>query len=137
MEKKTRLPKPNNAFTVPSSLETDFFKWWCIFLNPLVGLTEREMDVVASILKQRYELSMSVSDPVVLDTLLMTDSVKRKIAESCHITLKYFYVVLSGLRKKGIIVNNTLDSRLIPNIRHDGSGVFQLLMLFNTDRPKS
>lgn len=131
MEKRTKLPRANNAFRVPTESEMDFFKWWCIFLKPFVGLTEREIDVVASFLKQRFELSKSVTDPAALDLLLMTDSVKRKIAEECNITVQHLYVVLSVLRKKKIVVNNALDSRLIPNIRPDDNGIFQLLLLFN------
>lgn len=128
--KKRKLPKPNNAFTVPFENDLDFFKWWCVFLKPFFDLVGREIDVIASYLKQRKELSRSVSDPAALDALLATDTVKRKMAEECNMTLQHFYVILSALRKKGIIVDNVLDQRLIPNIRLDDNGVFQLLLLF-------
>lgn len=125
-----RLPKPNNVVTVPASLEKDFFRWWCIFLRPFVDLTEREIDVVSSFLKQRWELSKHISDPAILDTMLMSEESKKKVIEECHITQPHFYVIMSSLRKNKIIVDNTINSRLIPNIRPDDNGCFQLLILF-------
>ena len=57
-----RLPKPNNIITIPVSKDYDFFRWWCIFLRPVINLTNREIDVIASFLKQRWELSKSITD---------------------------------------------------------------------------
>ena len=127
------LPKPNNIVTVPTTLDTDFFKWWCTFLGPFVHLTSREMDVVASFLKQRWELSKSISDPVLLDTVVMGEDSKKKVMEECKITLQHFYVVMSNLRKSKVIINNIINPRLIPNIRKDDNGCFQLLILFKDD----
>ena len=125
-----KLPKPNNIVTVPTGLDTDFFKWWCIFLRPFINLTNREIDVIASFLKQRYELSKYISDPAILDTMVMNDDTKKKVIEECHITLQHFYVVMSNLRKNNVIVNDVINPRLIPNIGKDDNGVFQLLILF-------
>lgn len=128
---KKGLPKPNNVVVVPTSFNTvDFFKKWCIFLRPFIKLTDREIDVIASFLKQRFELSKSISDPSILDNVVMSEEIKKKVIEECHITLQHFYVVMSNLRKNKIIVNNVINPRLIPNLRNDGNGVFQLLILF-------
>ena len=125
-----KLPKPNNIVTVPTALDKDFFRWWCIFLRPFVNLTDREIDLVSSFLKQRWELSKHISDPSILDTMVMSEETKKKVIEECKITLPHFYVVMSSLRKNKIIVNNALNPRLIPNIRPDDNGCFQLLILF-------
>jgi hypothetical protein len=124
------LPKPNNIVTVPTSIDAGFFKWWCVFLRPFVKLTDRETDVIACFLKQRWELSKSISDPAILDSILMSEDIKKKIIKECNITLAHFYVVMSNLRKNKVIVNNVINPRLIPNIRKDDNGVFQLLVLF-------
>ena len=131
-----KLPKPNNIVTVPTTLNGEFFRWWCIFLRPFVNLTDREIDVVSSFLKQRWELSKHISDPTILDTMVMNEETKKKVIEECHITLPHFYVVMSSLRKNKIIVNNVLNSRLIPNIRPDDNGCFQLLILFKEFKNK-
>ena len=128
--KAQRLPKPNNSITVPTKLSTDFFRQWCIFLRPLIYLTERETDVIASFLKHRWELSQSISDPAILDTMVMSKTTTKKVMEDCNLNMKHFYVVMSNLRKSKVIVNNVINPRFIPNIRKDDNGYFQLLILF-------
>ena len=125
-----KMPKPNNIVTVPTTLDTDFFKWWCVFLRPFINLTNREIDVIASFLKQRWELSKVISDPIILDAMVMNDDTKKKVIDECNITLQHFYVVMSNLRKNKVITGNSINPRLIPNIRQDDNGTFQLLILF-------
>lgn len=130
LTKKTILPKPNNIVPVPTSMGIEFFKWWCIFLRPFINLTNREVEVIASFLNQRWELSKSITDPAILDTMVMSEATKNKVIEECHITQQHFYVVMSNLRKNKVIINNVINPRLIPNIRKDDNGCFQLLILF-------
>lgn len=127
VEKK--LAKPNNVITVPITGDS-FFKWWCVFLRPFVKLTDREIDVVAKLLKHRWELSKCVTDPAVLDKMMMGEDTKQKILDECHITSQHLYVVMGNLRKNKVIVNNLINPRLIPNIRETDNGCFQLLILF-------
>lgn len=129
--------KPNNLIRVPTEVGTDdFFKKWCVFLRPFVSLTDREIDVVASLLRQRYELSNAISDQALLDSMMMSDSIKKKTMRECGMTSQYFYVVMSSLRKNKIITESGINPRLIPNIRKDESGAFQLLILFKGDDNK-
>ncbi len=125
-----KLPKPNNVIPVPVTMGLEFFKFWCVFLRPFINLTNREIDVVASFLNQRWELSKKTSDPAILDTMVMSETTKNKVIAECNITQQHFYVVMSNLRKNKIIVDNKINPRLIPNIRKDDNGCFQLLVLF-------
>lgn len=129
-EKHSTLKKPNNIVTVPTTLDLDFFKWWCVFLRPFINLTNREIDIIASFLKQRWELSKIINDATILDTMVMSEATKNKVIEECHITQQHFYVVMSNLRKNKVIIDNNINPRLIPNIRKDDDGCFQLLILF-------
>ena len=131
---KQGLPKPNNIVTISTSPGIEFFKWWCILLRPFINLTNREIDVIASFLKQRWELSKSISDPTILDSMVMSETIKGKVIEECQMTQQHFYVVMSNLRKNNIIVHNTLNPRLVPNIRKDDNGCFQLLILFKENK---
>lgn len=131
-----KLPKPNNIVAIPTSLDKDFFKWWCIYLRPFVNLTDREIDVVANFLKQRWRLSKHISDPTILDQMVMSEDTRLKVQEECAITSQYLYVVISALRKKKVIVNNVINPKLIPNIRVDDNGCFQLLILFKETNNK-
>ena len=131
-----KLPKPNNIITIPAGHGIEFFKWWCIYLRPFINLTNREIDVIASFLQQRWELSKKVSDPAMLDTLVMSESIKNRVIDDCKITQQHFYVVMSNLRKNNVIVNNVINPRLIPNIRETDNGCFQLLILFKDNKKK-
>lgn len=136
VERKAPVLKPNNIVTVPTSIDKEFFKWWCTFLRPFINLTNREIDVIASFLKHRWELSKNISDPAILDTMVMSEMTKNKVIEECNITQQHFYVVMSNLRKNKVIENNIINPRLIPNIRKDDSGCFQLLILFKDNKKK-
>ena len=125
-----KLPKPNNIITIPVAKDYDFFHWWCIFLRPVINLTNREIDVIASFLKQRWELSKSITDQAILDEMVMSDATKRKVMDECNISLQHFYVVMSNLRKSKIIDKGKINPRLIPNIRQDSDDYFQLMILF-------
>lgn len=122
-------PKPNNVFDVATTLK-DFFKWWCVFLRPFVKLTDREIDVISSFLRERYELSKVISDPTVLDAQLMGPDTKNKVIKECNITLQHFYVVMSNLRKNNVITDTGINRRLIPNIRKNDDGTFRILIRF-------
>ena len=125
-----KMYKPNNAFNVPVHSSLEFFKWWCVFIKPFINLTDKERDVIASFLNQRYELSKTISDTALLDTVLMTEDIKKKVIEECHITLSHFYVVMSTLRKKQVIKDNKITPKLIPDVGLDNNGVFKLTIVF-------
>lgn len=128
------LPKPNNVIPIKVTMGLDFFKWWCLFLKPFINLTPRERDVIASFLNQRWELSKKISDPAILDTMVMSDDTKNRVIAECGITQAHFYVIMSNLRKNKVIVNNVINPRLVPNIRKDDNGYFQLLVLFKDNQ---
>ena len=125
-----RTRKPNNIFVINAGPTTEFFKWWCIYQKPVVNLTEKELNVVSSFLKQRYELSKIISDNSVLDSQVMSNDTKKKVIEECGISLQHFYVIMSTLRKKNVISEYGINPKLIPNIRRDDKGYFQFLLLF-------
>lgn len=125
-----KLPKPNNMIVLPCGPNTGFFKWWCILMRPFINLTNKEIDVMASFLKYRWELSKSILDPAMLDNMVMSDDIKHKVMEESNITQPHFYVVMSKLRKNKVIVDNKINPKLIPNIREDDKGFFQFLVIF-------
>lgn len=119
----------NNVIRIPTSLNSKFFRYWFEFLQPFHKLTEREIDVITSLVKQRYELSKVIKDDKILDRVTMSEDTKRKVREECNMTLPHFQVIMGKLRKSKVIIDNKINPRFIPNIRED-SGTFQLLLLF-------
>lgn len=119
----------NNVVRIPTSLQGRFFRYWFEFLEPFHHLTNREIDVITSFVKHRYELSKVISDVDILDKVTMSEDTKKKVREECNITLPNFQVIMSKLRRSGVIKNGKIESKFIPNI--DGeNGFFKLLLLF-------
>lgn len=120
----------DNVVRIPCKLDYSFFKMWFMFLQPFHHLTEREMEVATSFVKQRYELSKVVSDNDILDKLVMSEDTKRKVREECNITLPHFQVIMGKLRKNNIIIDGKLNPRYIPRVIEE-SGSFKLMLLFD------
>lgn len=120
----------DNVVRIPCKLDYSFFKMWFMFLQPFHHLTEREMEVATSFVKQRYELSKVVSDNDILDRLVMSEDTKRKVREECNITLSHFQVIMGKLRKNNIIIDGKLNPRYIPRVIEE-NGSFKLMLLFD------
>ena len=123
------MKKPDNIVRIPCSLDKSFFRLWFKFLEPFHKLTDREIDVITSFVKQRYELSKVIKDNEILDKVTMSEDTKKKVREECNITLPHFQVIMGKLRKTKVIIDGKINPRFIPNIDEE-TGIFQLLLLF-------
>lgn len=121
--------KANNVVRIPCSLSGSFFRYWFMFLKPFHKLTDREIDVVTSFVKHRYELSKVIKDNEILDKVVMSEDTKRKVREECNITLPHFQVIMGKLRNNKVIIDGKINPRFIPNIIEE-DGFFKLLLLF-------
>lgn len=124
------MEKPNNVIALKSNLSGKFFRIWLEFLRPFHKLTDRETDVMASFLRQRFELSKVVSDQEVLDRLTMSEDTKKKVREECNISQAHFQVIMTKLKKTKMIDNNKINPRFIPRVDKNSKG-FQLLLVFD------
>lgn len=124
--------KPNNVIALKSSLSGRFFRIWLEFLRPFHKLTERETDVMAAFLKQRFELSRVVSDQEVLNKLTMSEDTKKKVRDDCNISQAHFQVIMTKLKKSKMIDNGKINPRFIPRVEQDARG-FQLLLAFELE----
>ena len=120
---------PNNIIRMPCSLSNNFFRYWFMFLEPYHKLTDREIDVITSFVKHRYELSKVIKDNDILDKVTMSEDTKRKVREECNITLPHFQVIMGKLRKNKVIIDGKINPKFFPNIKEE-TGTFQLLFLF-------
>lgn len=124
------MKKPNNIVRIPCSLDTSFFKYWFMFLKPFHKLTDREIDVIATFVKYRYELSKVIKDNEILDKVTMSEDTKKKVREECNLALPHYQVIMGKLRKNKVIIDGKINPRFIPNI-DESIGSFQLLLLFD------
>ena len=120
---------PHGVISIPTSLDKDFFRYWFEFLRPFHNLTNREMDVITSFTKYRYELSKVIKDDKILDKVVMSEDTRKQVRDDCKLSLPHFQVIMGKLRESKVIVNNKINPRFIPNIDEE-TGYFQLLLLF-------
>lgn len=119
----------NNVIRIPTSLQK-FFRYWFLFLKPFHKLTDREIDVITAFTYERYLLSKVVSDVDILDKVVMSEDIKKKVREQANVTLAYFQVIMGKLRRNQVIIDNKINPRFIPNIIED-NGSFKLMLLFD------
>lgn len=115
---------------IPTKIDEGFFKYWFMFLRPFHNLTEREMDVITSFVKQRYELSKVIKDNEILDKVTMSEDTKKKVREECDISLPHFQVIMGKLRKNKVIIDGKINPRYIPPVDEE-NGSFKMMLLFD------
>ena len=123
------MKNPDNVILVPCTKKSFFYKW-LEFLKPFHSLTNREMEIAASFLAKREELSKVISDNSIIDSVLMSEDTKKKIRE-CNITLPHFQVVMGELRKSKFIDNNSINPKFIPNLSDDNNVMLLIYYKFN------
>lgn len=115
---------------IPCKVDGKFFRYWFEFLQPFHNLTEREMDVITSFVKQRYELSKVIKDNEILDKVTMSEDTKKKVREECDISLPHFQVIMGKLRKNKVIIDGKINPRYIPSVDEE-KGSFKMMLLFD------
>lgn len=115
---------------IPCKVDGKFFRYWFEFLQPFHNLTEREMDVITSFVKQRYELSKVIKDNEILDKVTMSEDSKKKVREECDISLPHFQVIMGKLRKNKVIIDGKINPRYIPSV-DEANGSFKMMLLFD------
>ena len=115
---------------IPCKVDGKFFRYWFEFLQPLHNLTERDMDVITSFVKQRSELSKVIKDNEILDKVTMSEDTKKKVREECDISLPHFQVIMGKLRKNKVIIDGKINPRYIPSVDEE-NGSFKMMLLFD------
>lgn len=88
------------------------------------------MDVIASFVKQRYELSKVIKDKEILDKVTMSEDTKKKVREECEISLPHFQVIMGKLRKNKVLVEGKINPKYIPLVDEQNNS-FKMVLLFD------
>ena len=121
----------DNVIPLRSSLD-DFFRLWLKCIRFLHNLTEREQDVTAAFLRNRYYLSTKINDQKILNQVLFSEQTKKKIMAETNLSVAHFQVIMGKLRKAGVIKDNTLNPKIVPTLSPEAKD-FKLLLFFEID----
>ena len=123
--------KPDSIIRVPCSSLRAFYKYWLKFLQPFHNLTQKELEVLACLIEQRFKLSRAYKDDALIDRILMSKNIKKLIKEECKVSQSHLYIIIQKLVKNNIIINNKINPKFIPNISEDSNkDNFKLLLYF-------
>ena len=125
-----------NIARIPTSWSDkrrNFFRIWLELMRPMHKLTSKEIEVLAAFLQKRLELSKSIIDNNILDQTLLGTEIRKQIREELNLSATHFHVIVTKLKKAGIIVNNRINKRYIPNIKGDTES-YKLVFLFEFEK---
>lgn len=93
-----------------------FFKMWLTILQPFLKLRNKELELLAKLLYHRYLISLEVKNKEMLDELLFSSKIKKKILSELDIPEHAYNNLLSCLRKKKIVIDKSINKQIIPII---------------------
>lgn len=99
--------------------EIKFFKLWLMILQPFLNLRNQEVAVLAKLLYYRYIISKEVKNKTIVNQLLFNTTTRKKIQEDLGIKEYSFNNILSSLRRKKLIIKNTINNKVIPKVDDD------------------
>jgi len=94
----------NKILIVNCNEENDFFSAWVEYLAPKHHLTKSEQKFLAACLRQRYELSKSITDDDLLDATALNETYRIKIREELGISTQQMQNVITKLKKLHILI---------------------------------
>ena len=121
--------KNANIANIRTSVD-GMFERWVALTQPLHKLTEAEANIFLLFLKKRHLFATNVSDEAVVDRLLFSTDTRREIMDALGYKMGTFQNYLTAMRNKGVIQENRLNKKLIPNYE-DGASNFKLIFNFD------
>ena len=124
------ISKNSNIAKVHCALDIGFFYKWLSFTTPLHKLTKSERQVLASFLSKRHELSQIIRDENMLDNVLNSVDIRKEIREAIGLTTPQFNILISKMRRSGVMDGKKINKHYIPNIQKD-TGQYRLTIIFD------
>ena len=120
----------NSVIRIPSSPGKEFFRMWLNFLRPFHLMSDRQVDVAATMLNLRFELGRVITDEFLLDKVVMSADSRRRIEEECGVTPEHLQMLLTKLKRANFITDGKINPRFVPRF-NDGDDSFKLMLYFD------
>ena len=98
------------------------FKWWLEFTRPFNKLTNLELELVALLLYHRHMIYREFGSEIYIKKILFGTEMRKQLKEDLGCKTQILINLLSNLRKKGIITNDSIKKGFIPKIEKDYEG---------------
>ena len=112
----TNSLKNRITLNLKENSNTDFFDIWVKLLTPFIKTTKKDSELLAELLRKRYELSTKVKDNVILDNLLFSKEVRQDIRKTLGYSVTELTNTLASLRNKQLIGNSSIVASIIPSV---------------------
>jgi hypothetical protein len=101
---------------------------WLLLTRPLHKLTFAEETILHCFLRKRFEFMASTTNEEIIEKLLFSTEVRRDVQDELGYKMGTFQNYLSSMRAKGVIFENRLNKKMIPNF---APGDKKLQLIFN------
>lgn len=107
-----------NVQTIKTDRE-QFFLVWIKILQSFLKLGKKEQLVLSKILYNRYILTQEIKNKAIVEDLVLSTGIRKKIKDELKIDSASFNNILSALRKKKLLVGNKINNKIIPMVSDD------------------
>jgi len=108
----------------------NFFKHWLILTRPLHKLKSQEINVLALLLYNYFELKKQITNDDLSWKLTFDYDTKLKIRRELNIMQASFNNVIYSLRKKKIITEGKINKSFVPILNLESSNTYSLIFKF-------
>ncbi len=113
----------------------NFFNHWLVLTRPLHKLKQQEISVLALLLYHYFEFKKDITNDELAWKLTFDYDTKVKIKNELNIKLdQSINNILYSLRKKKIIIDQSISKSFIPNIDLNKDNNFSLIFKFEIDK---
>lgn len=106
------------------------FEKWVEFTRPFHGLRPQLQKVVVLLLVYHYEYSQIIKNETIVWKQVFDYDTKQKIAEEVGVQMNTYDNLLAELRRKKVLVNNSVHPMFKPNIKKEDKS-FHFIINFN------
>lgn len=110
----------------------EVFEKWIEFTRTFHGLRPQLQKVVVLLLVYHYEYSQIIKNEKIVWKQVFDYDTKQKIAAEVGVQMNTFDNLLAELRRKKVIINNTVSPLYNPNIKKDDKS-FHIIINFKID----
>lgn len=107
----------------------DLFEHWVALTQPMHKLTDAEAKILLAFLRKRHLYASNIRDETVVNKLLFSTDTRKEIMEELGYKMGTFQNYLTTMRAKGVITENQINKKLIPNVEQ-GTDNFKLIFNF-------